>query len=48
MTFLEFKYGKMCIKDHELLLQYQLYMNPEMIEKNNRNSKPDVNLGAKK
>ena len=25
MTFLEFKYGKLMIKDFELLLQYQLF-----------------------
>lgn len=31
MTFLEFKYGKLRIKDQELLMQYQLFMTPEMI-----------------
>lgn len=32
MTFLEFKYGKLRIKDQELLMQYQLFMTPEMIQ----------------
>lgn len=31
MTYLQFKYGKLCIKDMDLLLQYQLYMSPERI-----------------
>lgn len=32
MTKLEFKFGKMCIRDLEMMLQYQLYMSPSMIE----------------
>jgi hypothetical protein len=32
MKFLEFRFGTMCIKDLELLLNYQLYMSPEMIK----------------
>ena len=32
MTFLEFKYGKLCIKDRELLMQYQLYLTPEQVQ----------------
>ena len=31
MTFLEFRYGTLCIKDQELLLNYQLYLSPEAI-----------------
>jgi len=31
MEFLEFKFGTLCIKDQELLLQYQLYMSPSDI-----------------
>lgn len=32
MTKLEFKFGKMCIRDLEMMLQYQLYMSPSMIQ----------------
>ena len=30
MTFLEFKYGVIQIKDYDLLLQYQLYQPPNV------------------
>lgn len=35
MTFLEFKYGKLRIKDQELLMQYQLFMTPDAIQEQN-------------
>lgn len=30
MTYLEFRYGKLQIKDYDLLIQYQLYMPIEL------------------
>ena len=46
MTFLEFRYGKLQIKDYELLLQHQLYQ-PKKREKDfvsiRHNELPDVN-----
>lgn len=45
MTFLEFRFGTLCIKDMELLLQYQLYMTPEMI---NQKSQQDLEVQEKK
>ena len=32
MRFLEFRFGTLCIKDMELLINYQLYMTPEMVQ----------------
>lgn len=39
MTFLEFRFGQLCIKDQELLMQYQLYMSPEMIKQSSQKEK---------
>ena len=36
MTYLDYKFGQLCIKDKELLMQYQLYMSPYMIKQANQ------------
>lgn len=36
MTFLEFRFGTLCIKDQDMLMQYQLYMTPDMIKQDSQ------------